>query len=237
MTFDPQLFLLSALAIVPALLIAIPVHEIGHAGAAYLLGDKSVRYFGYFSPDPRRYLDATGVLAVFLLLVGWGRKVPVQPNRINTTGQRVIFELGGPVANLAAAMVFGTLTRLLPAVGIYANYQIGTGLIGLVIYAIWFLNVSMFAFQLLPIPGLDGWNIVEALFRNRNPRFFFDVSMRRREVWAGCIVLLLVFSFLGHINLLDIVMLPFFEPASLISSGQCGSYAIPPLVGLGPCLP
>ena len=236
MSFDFQLFVLGALALVPALLIAIPVHEIGHAVAAYLLGDKSVRYFGYFSPDPRRYLDATGVLAVFLLLVGWGRKVPVQSNRINSTGQRVIFELGGPAANLAAALVFGTLLRVLAAVGIYANYQIGPGFIGLVVYAVWFLNVAIFAFQLLPIPGLDGWNIIEALFRSRNPRFFFDVSMRRREVWAGCFIILIVFNLLGHINLLNIVMLPFFEPASLISYGQCGSYAIPPLTGLGPCL-
>jgi len=233
---DFQLFFLGALALVPAVLIAIPVHEIGHAVAAYLLGDRSVRYFGYFSPDPRRYLEPTGVLAAFLLLVGWGRKVPVQPNRINTTGQKVLFELGGPLADLAAALVFGTLLRALPAVGLYANYEIGPGFIGLLIYAAWFLNVSLFAFQLLPIPGLDGWNIVEAIFRRANPRFFFEVSMRRREVWAGCFIILIVFSFLGRINLLNFVMLPFFEPASLISSGQCGSYAIPPLVGLGPCL-
>jgi Zn-dependent protease len=233
---DFQLFFLGALALVPAVLIAIPVHEIGHAVAAYLLGDRSVRYFGYFSPDPRRYLEPTGVLAAFLLLVGWGRKVPVQPNRINTTGQKILFELGGPLANLAAALVFGTLLRALPAVGLYANYEIGPGFIGLLIYAAWFLNVSLFAFQLLPIPGLDGWNILEAIFRRANPRFFFEVSMRRREVWAGCFVILIVFSFLGRINLLNIVMLPFFEPASLISYGQCGSYAIPPLTGLGPCL-
>src|ERR1700687_3962709 len=92
-------FLLLAVMLVPALLIAIPVHEMGHAAAAYILGDKSVRYFGYFSIDPRRFLDPLGVIAVFVALVGWGRRVPVQPNRINTTAQHVIFQLGGPVAN------------------------------------------------------------------------------------------------------------------------------------------
>ena len=43
--------------LVPALLIAIPLHEMGHAAAAYLLGDRSVRYFGYFTWNPRRFLD------------------------------------------------------------------------------------------------------------------------------------------------------------------------------------
>src|SRR5579872_3562666 len=102
-------FLLAVVALVPALLIAIPVHEMGHAAAAYFLGDRSVRYFGYFKPDPRRFLDPLGVIAVFVALVGWGRRVPVQPNRIHTTAQRVAFELGGPAANLLVAVALGLL--------------------------------------------------------------------------------------------------------------------------------
>ena len=99
-----------------------------------------------------------------------------------------------------------------------------------------FLNLSLFAFQLLPIPGLDGWNIIEALFRNRNPRFFYDVSIRRREIWAGCVVVLIAFQFFQRVNLLQYVMAPFFEPASLISVGTCVGYTIPGLVFLYPCL-
>src|SRR5258708_30669325 len=79
----------------------------GHAVAAYILGDRSVRYFGYFRLDPRRFLDPLGVIAVFVALVGWGRRVPVQPNRISTPVQHVIHELGGPAANLAVAIVLG----------------------------------------------------------------------------------------------------------------------------------
>src|SRR5260370_467142 len=74
--------------LVPALLIAIPVHEMGHAAAAYFQGDRSVRYFGYFTLNPRRFLEPVGVIAVFMLLTGWGRRVPVQPNRISTVRQR-----------------------------------------------------------------------------------------------------------------------------------------------------
>src|SRR5579864_7306506 len=94
-------FLLSAVMLVPAIAIAIPVHEMGHAVAAYFLGDRSVRYFGYLTLEPRRmgrFFEPIGVIAAFIALVGWGRKVPVQPNRISTTGQKVAFELGGPAA-------------------------------------------------------------------------------------------------------------------------------------------
>ena len=69
--------LIRLLLLVPAIAVAIPVHEMGHAAVAYLLGDRSVRYFGHFSLDPRRFLEPIGVLAVAVALVGWGRRVPV----------------------------------------------------------------------------------------------------------------------------------------------------------------
>jgi Zn-dependent protease len=228
--------LIGLLVLVPALLIAIPVHEMGHAAAAYFQGDRSVRYFGYFNLDPRRFLDPFGVLAVFLALVGWGKRVPIQPNRINTVRQKVVFELGGPAANLLVALALGFLLRAVTRAGLPVSFDIGPGLLGLVLYAIVFLNLSIFAFQLLPIPGLDGWNVVEAIFRDRNPRFFYDVAVRKREVWAGCVIVLLVFQFLQGFNLLNVVMTPFFQPASLISIGECDGYRVPGLTGLYPCL-
>src|SRR5262249_52400224 len=100
-----------------------------------------------------------------------------------------------------------------------------------------FLNLSIMAFQLLPIPGLDGWNIVEALFRDRNPRFFFNVSMRRREIWIGCVLVVILFQLFQGPSLLGIVMSPFFHPASLISLGRWDGYAIQGFNGLDPCLP
>ncbi|HSS60292.1 MAG TPA: site-2 protease family protein [Candidatus Limnocylindrales bacterium] len=228
-------FVIRALLLVPALLIAIPVHEMGHAAAAYLLGDRSVRYFGYFKPNPRRFLEPFGTIAVFFALVGWGRRVPIQSNRINTTRQKVLYELGGPVANLAVAIVLGLFLRAAVHV-LPFSFEPGPGLFLAAIYAIVFLNLSLFAFNLLPIPGLDGWNVIEALLRSRNARFFFEVSMRRREIWAGCVIALVVFQFLFGISLLSIVMTPFFEPASLISVSACIDYRIPNLTYLFPCL-
>jgi Zn-dependent protease len=228
--------LLSALLLVPALLIAIPVHEMGHAAAAYILGDRSVRYFGYFSIDPRRFLDPLGVIAVFVALVGWGKRVPVQPNRINSPAQHVIHQLGGPAANLIVAIVLGIVYRILRGVGFPTTLDLSVGLIGAAIFVITFLNLSIFAFQLLPIPGLDGWNIVEVIFRRRNPRFFYEVSVRRREIWVGAVIIIFLFQLFQGANLLAVVMTPFYEPASLISFGACFGYGISGFSGLSPCL-
>ncbi|HEX3507821.1 MAG TPA: site-2 protease family protein [Candidatus Dormibacteraeota bacterium] len=230
-------FVLAALVLVPALLIAIPVHEIGHAAAAYVQGDRSVRYFGYFTLDPRRFLDPLGVIAVFVALVGWGRRVPVQPNRISSVRQRLVFELGGPAANLLVAIVLGLLLRLLTSAGLPSTFTLSVGLIGATLYAIVFLNLSIFAFQLLPIPGLDGWDVIETLFRSRNPRFFVNAYARRRDIWIALVVIIFLFQLFQGRSLLGLAMSPFYTPASLISLGQCGTYAIPGLAGLDPCLP
>jgi Zn-dependent protease len=120
--------------------------------------------------------------------------------------------------------------------GTAGAFELGPGLLLAGVYVIVFLNLSIFAFQLLPIPGLDGWNIIEILFRGRNPRFFYDVSVRRREIWAGAVIILIAFQFLARVNILWYVMTPFYEPASLISLGVCDGYQIPNLTGLYPCL-
>ena len=232
---DLGYFLITAVLLVPALLIAIPVHEMGHAAAAYLLGDRSVRYFGYFTLDVKRFIDPIGVIAVFIALVGWGKKVPVQPNRINTTGQKILYELGGPGANFLVALALGIVMRLFLGFGVQPGITSVAALLEFAIYAIWFLNLSIFAFQLLPIPGLDGWGIVEALFRGRNHRFFFNVDARRREIWIGAVAVIFIGS-IFRVPVLGAVMSPFYTPASLISLGQCGGYGIPNFNGLSPCL-
>jgi len=135
------------------------------------------------------------------------------------------------------AVALGFIWRGLTTLGMASSFDLSPGLIGAAIYVIVFLNLSIFAFQLLPIPGLDGWNVIEAIFRNRNPRFFFQVNTRRQQIWIGCIVVIFLFQLFQGASLLAVVMTPFYEPASLISLGGCAGYAIPGFIGLHPCLP
>jgi len=234
---SPLLAIIIGIALlIPAIAVAVPVHEMGHAAAAYFLGDRSVRYFGHFSIDPRHFLDPVGTLAIFLGLVGWDKRVPIQSNRINTTGKKILYELGGPAANLLVALVVGQAVRAMLFAGLHLSFDVVTGLLFGVVFVIVFVNLSLFAFNLLPIPGLDGWNIIEALLRGRYPRFFFEVHVRQREIWAGLVLILILFQFFNRVNLLNPIMSPFFQPASLISIGACLPYGVPYINFLFPCL-
>jgi Zn-dependent protease len=231
---DPVVFLVGALFLIPALLVAIPVHELGHGLAAYGMGDPSPRNRGFFRPDPRRLLNVYGVVAVFLANVGWGNPIPVNEYRLRGVGGRVLHALAGPAANLLVAIVFGVLVRVLIAAGAVPNpftlAQPPLGLLSTVVYAIYFLNLSIFAFQLLPVPGLDGWRIAEALLRGRYPRFFYNVSANVQTIWIVCAVVIFFGPYLLHFGILDAVVGIFFQPAATGILGQCTGY-----VSLHPC--
>ena len=230
---DPILFLITSIFLVPALLLAIPAHELGHAFAADRLGDHSVRAFGYLKPQVKRFLDVYGVLAVILANVGWGRPAPIQAGRIGYAGpRRALYSLAGPLTNLALAVVLGIALRVILAAGIFPR-PTSTNPIqwaAFVVYAAYFLNLAIFAFQLLPIPGLDGWEIVAAFFRRRNPAFFMRAEQNRQTIWIVCLIVIFIGPLLLHFQLLGAIVGIFFEPASYAILGQCVGYT-----SLNPC--
>ena len=234
---DPTVFLASTLWLIPAALIAIPVHELGHALAAYLQGDRSVRNRGYLGVSHlRSFFEPYGLLAVFLARTGWGRPAPINEYRLRGVPGRLAYALAGPLASLLVAAGFGVLARVLAFNGLLpfpgSFVMAAPDYLATIVYAIFFLNLSVFAFNLLPLPGLDGWRVVEALFRSRNPKFFFEADSRRREVWMVFALVIVVSSILpGVPNLLQLVLLPFYAPASFLILGACLGYP-----GLIPCL-
>jgi Zn-dependent protease len=232
---DPIVFLIGSIFLIPALFVAIPAHELGHAVAAVLMGDPSPRNRGYFRPRPRLFLNIYGVLAAFLANVTWGNPVPVNEYRLTGVGRKLVYVLGGPLANLLVAVVFGLGVRLLVLGGAVPDPtrfdQPPLGLLATVLYAIFFLNLSTFAFQLLPVPGLDGWRVVEALFRHRNPRFFFNVAANQQTIWIVALLVVVFAPVLLRFSILDAAVAIFFQPASTGILGACGGYVV-----LHPCL-
>ena len=231
---DPGLWLITAIFLVPAAIIAIPVHELGHGLAAYWQGDPTPRNRGYLRPQLRPFIEPYGLIAVFLANVGWSLPVAVNEYRFTRIWNKLAYALGGPAANLVVAALAGIGVRVLEGLGGLSTPipPAPLNLVTFAVYAIFFLNLSFAVFNVLPIPGLDGWRVLEGLFRNRSPRFFFDVSMRRREIWVGVVLVLVLASFLPpHINLLDVVMAPLYNPLSALLLGRCAGY-----VSLHPCL-
>lgn len=230
---NPLLFIVYSTYLVPAGLLAIIVHEQTHGWMAYFLGDRSVRAFGYLRPQLRRYIEPYGLIAIFIANVGWGQPIPIQENRLSR-GARVAYGFAGPVGNLLVAAIFGILVRVITALGVIPDlfpHPTPLSMIVWELYAVFFINLAFFAFNLLPIPGLDGWRVLDALLRRSQPRFFYNVDSRRREIWAVIVLVIIVASFIAHINLLDVFLAPLYTPFSILILGTCRGY-----FQLSPCL-
>ena len=230
---DPFVFVVSAVFLIPAVLVAIPAHELAHGFAALWMGDPTGKNRGFLKLQPKLFFEPYGLLTAFLARVAWGAPVPINEYRLQGAGRKLAYALAGPAANLVLAAVFGVALRAIVRSGAIPNpttlAQPPLSLVSTVVFALFFMNLSTFAFNLLPIPGLDGWRVLEALLRGRYPKFFFDASMRRQQIWMVCVLIVFVGSFFAG-NLLAVAISPFYAPASSLILGGCIGYP-----GLTPC--
>lgn len=156
-----------------AFIIGITVHEFMHAWTALALGDNTAEREGRVTLNPVKHFDPLGFLFALLLIFGlfgiaWGRPVPVNPYRLRY-GRRgmALVAVAGPLSNLALAAVGPIVVLLLGSVvaqvagdsGLLAEAQLRR-FINTVASAMLIWNVALFAFNLLPIPPLDGFNIL-----------------------------------------------------------------------------
>lgn len=146
-----------ALYLAVALLPSLVLHEYSHAFAADKLGDPTPRRWGRLTWNPKPLIDPFGSIilpALILLLVAAGqgfvlpifayaKPMPLDPTYLrNRKRDSLIVVLAGPAANLILAALAGILIR--------------TGLTADIVVALLYVNVFMFVFQLMPVPGLDG---------------------------------------------------------------------------------
>ncbi len=146
----------------PALIIAITVHEFAHALIARKYGDDTAK--DRITLNPFKHIDWVGLLSLFICGIGWGKPVEVDPNNFkkkNIPVERIeaIVALAGPVANFVAAIILMVVMRLFLSIGIIGllkNYVLFEILRIAII-----INIGMGVFNLIPIPPLDGYKIVK----------------------------------------------------------------------------
>jgi Zn-dependent protease len=162
--FDPQIFA----AIVVTFLIAITVHEFMHAWTAWMLGDDTARLLGRISLNPAVHFDPIGALMFLLIAIGfpaiaWGKPVPVNDFRLRPIGRfgrqgsMALVSIAGPISNVVLGAVAAGIFRVLS--GIDADL----GAVSQFLWIFILVNFSLAAFNMIPLPPLDGSRILTAI--------------------------------------------------------------------------
>jgi Zn-dependent protease len=152
LTTNPRLLVL----LLPAVLVAVTVHEFAHALVADMLGDPTPRRLGRLTLNPLAHLDFFGTLFFVLFSFGWARPVPVNPQNFAHPRQGMLqVALAGPLANVTVAFAVGLLLK--------THDLSGTVWATLLASMVVWINVVLAVFNLIPIPPLDGSRILEGL--------------------------------------------------------------------------
>jgi|SRR5688572_28159179 Zn-dependent protease len=187
---DPNFFVGFIIAIV----LGITVHEFMHAYSAHRLGDDTARLLGRMSLNPLVHFDIFGTLLLVLAGFGYGKPVPVNEARLRGAFASSMVSLAGPLANFAIAAVCAIPLRLGSAEALGAGYVE-------ILATVVFFNCLLGVFNLIPIPPLDGANVIFGLLP---PKQQWDL---RPYMQYGPMLLLLLLLFGGQI-LFPLVQVP-----------------------------
>ena len=210
-------------AILFSFIIATTIHEFMHAWSAWKLGDDTAAKLGRVSLNPAVHFEPFGLFGMALIAfgfpaIGWGKPVPVNPNRLSGSIARRKVSMGliafaGPLSNVVQAAVVAIPLRFgdgsLRSISMPGTAEF---------YMAWFVwvNILLASFNLIPIPPLDGHKILVAIL----PNFWYPV-LAPLERYGFIILLALLFvggslgaSIIGGItgpvrNLLLDAFLPF----------------------------
>lgn len=186
---------------------SLTVHEFAHGYTAWLKGDRTAKADGRLSLNPIRHLDPLGTL-VFILTalhfrmpVGWAKPVPVNPmNLDNPKRDMVLVAFAGPLSNMVFAFLCGYLFILLPI-----NEK---SIIGLFLILFTQVNLGLAIFNLIPIPPLDGSNIVKGLLPHDKIMSYVRFTAYLPHILIG----LMIFSMYKQKPILSYVFSPIIEP-------------------------
>jgi len=186
---------------IPALLIALTIHEYAHARVAVWLGDNTPKVMGRLTLNPIAHLDPFGLIMLWLFKFGWAKPVPINPNNFkNWRKGTMLVSLAGPGANIImaflAAITYGVLAKL----------QLLSGNVDTVLKFTYSYNIIFAVFNLIPLPPLDGSKVLTNLLPGRQADMFEKI-----EPYAPFILLALV-----YLNVINIIITPFYNGVSFI---------------------
>jgi Zn-dependent protease len=205
-------YVIDALYSLPGILVGLSFHEWAHAYAAYKRGDPTARNLGRMTVNPLAHIDLIGFISLVILGFGWAKPVPVNTRNFKKPRtDELIVSLAGIIVNLilgALFMILWFVLALLP----YSNDILNT-----MVQYCYVINFSLAVFNLLPIPPLDGYRVVQCLFLNGKTYKVF--SFLERYSYVILIAVLLLNSRTHFLNtLVSWVMMPVISLLRLVPS-------------------
>jgi Zn-dependent protease len=172
---------------------SIVIHELAHGWVASKMGDSTAEWLGRLTLNPFKHLDPIGTLMLFFFGFGWAKPVPVNFNNLHPFRKGLIMvSAAGIVANTIAAFICYFLLNILHPMpfSILHKVLVRTG----------DLNIILAAFNLIPIPPLDGSKILMGFSSSQ-----FQYTLMRLEPYGFFIIIGLL-----YLGILDPVIV-FFQ--------------------------
>ncbi len=173
---NPAEWLMNMAYMLPGIVIGLSFHEFAHAAVAYKLGDMIPKLQGRVTIDPRAHIDSLGLIAILLVGFGWGR--PVQIDEMHFRNRRkseLLVDVAGVAMNFLIALLFTVILGIMFATGHVSgsySYSFSDSVFTSIVVSAIQINLVLMVFNLLPVPPLDGFNIIVNLFNLRNTAFY-----------------------------------------------------------------
>ncbi|HHY06083.1 MAG TPA: site-2 protease family protein [Clostridia bacterium] len=188
----------------PAVLLALSVHEFAHGYVAYRLGDPTPKYQGRLTLNPLAHLDLIGTLMLIFFRFGWAKPVMVNPAnfRMNQRKGMLYVALAGPVSNILVALIAAILYNLL------IKFQAPYFWIVLA-EALLVIDIFLAIFNLIPIPPLDGSKVLAGLLPGHKQGIIYQLEAYGPFILIFLIITNIIGKILGPLvnGLLYFVML------------------------------
>lgn len=184
---DPAVFLQRLILQIPALLLAVTVHELSHALVADRLGDPTARLQGRITLNPLPHIDPLGALAFIVAGFGWAKPVPVNAYNLRHPMRDMAWvAAAGPISNFVVAFLGLVGVRLVGRL-VDAPFLIEP-VRGVLLY-VYLFNLGLAIFNLIPLPPLDGGHFLPYFL----PRGSWTL-LHRLEQYGPFILILLVMT-------------------------------------------
>lgn len=203
--------IINVLITVLVLSLSISVHEASHAYAAFRMGDDTAALSGRLTLNPLKHIDPIGFLMFLLLGIGYAKPVPINPARFTeakSTRYGIVYtSLWGPLSNIilgAIAWIMYCLTYTVAMGFGWVSSDIVFAFLQL-FSSLYMVNMWLAAFNLLPVPPLDGYKIFGALLPQD---VYYKILQKERII--GLVFILIVIFFRGALaTVLNWILVPF----------------------------